>query len=44
MRRGTRLMSDHDHDDSVEAYEPPAVIDRVRIDAALSITVSTTPT
>ena len=39
MTRGTRLMSDHD-DDSVEAYEPPAVIDRVRIDAALSITLS----
>jgi hypothetical protein len=28
-------MSDHD-DDNVEAYEPPAVIDRVRIDAVLA--------
>jgi hypothetical protein len=28
-------MSDHDHDDNVEAYEPPAVIDRVRIEAVL---------
>jgi hypothetical protein len=29
-------MSDDDHDDNVEAYEPPAVIDRVRIDAVLA--------
>jgi hypothetical protein len=35
-------MSDHD-DDTVVAYEPPAVIDRVRIDAVLAPTVSVIP-
>ena len=29
-------MSDHDDDDDKPAYEPPAVIDRVRIDAVLA--------